>query len=85
MAPKDQDAIHEKVESFTDTNMTGWIVMWNTLVNPLELLVRGSKNISGHPPSFMTTKCHHRKLWHCREGRPEPLQMDQRSIIHKGK
>ena len=50
MAPKDQDAIPKKVESFTDTNVTGWRVMRNTLVNPLELLERGSKNISRHPP-----------------------------------
>ena len=49
MAPKDQDANQKKVESFTDTNVTGWRVMRNTLVNPLELLVRGSKNISRAP------------------------------------
>ena len=55
MAPKDQDAIQKKVESFTDTNVTGWSVMRNTLVNPLELLVRGSRNISRHPAPFMTT------------------------------
>ena len=43
MAPKDQDAIQKKVESFTDTNVTGWSVMRNTLMDPLELLVRGSR------------------------------------------
>ena len=55
MAPKDQDAVQKKVESFTDTNVTGWSVMRNTLVNPLELLVRGSRNISRHTSPFMTT------------------------------
>ena len=55
MAPKDQDVIQKKVESFTDTNVTGWSVMRNTLVNPLELLVRDSRNISRHPLPFMTT------------------------------
>ena len=55
MAPKDQDAIQKKVESFTGTNVTGWNVMRNTLVNPLELLERGLKNILRHPPSSMTT------------------------------
>ena len=54
MAPKDQAAIQKKVGSFTDTNVTGQSVMRNTLVNPLELLVRGSRNISRHPPPFMT-------------------------------
>ena len=54
MAPKDQDAIQKKVGSFTDTSVTGWSVIRNTLVNPLELLVRGSRNISRHPPPFMT-------------------------------
>ena len=29
--------------------------MRNTLVNPLDLLERGSKNISRHPPPSMTT------------------------------
>ena len=46
----------KNVESYTDTNVTGWSVMRNTLVNPLEPLVRGSKNISRHPPLFMTIK-----------------------------
>ena len=55
MAPKDQDAIQKKVESSTDTNVTGWSVMGNTLLNPLEHLGRGSKNISRHPPPSMTT------------------------------
>ena len=56
MAPKDQDAIKKKVGSFIDTNVTGWSVMRNTLVSPLGPLVRGSKNISRHPPLFMTIK-----------------------------
>ena len=56
MAPKDQDAIQKKVGSSTDISVTGWSVMRNTLVNPLEPLVRGSKNISRHPPPYMTTK-----------------------------
>ena len=55
MAPKDQDTIQKKVESYTDTNVTGWSVMRNTLVNPLEHLERGSKNISRHLPPSMTT------------------------------
>ena len=53
MAPKDQDAIQKKVGSFIDTTVTGWSVMKNTLVSPLGPLVRGSKNISRHPPLFM--------------------------------
>ena len=36
MAPKDQDAIQKKVGSSTDNSVTGWSVMRNTLVNPLE-------------------------------------------------
>ena len=56
MAPKYQDAIQKKVGSSIDTSVTGWSVMRNTLVNPLEHLVRGSKNISRHPPPYMTTK-----------------------------
>ena len=55
MAPKDQDDIQKKVESSKDTNVAGWSVMRNTLVNPLQLLERGSKNISRHPPPSMTT------------------------------
>ena len=34
-----------KVESSTDTNVTGWIVMRNILESPQELLVKGSRNI----------------------------------------
>ena len=55
MAPKDQDTIQTKVESYIDTNVAGWCVMRNTLVNPLEHLERGSKNISRHLPPSMTT------------------------------
>ena len=55
MAPKDQDTIQKKVESYTDTNVTGWSVMRNTLESPLEHLERGSKNISRHLPPSMTT------------------------------
>ena len=55
MAPKDQDTIQKKVESYTDTNVTGWNVMRNTLESLLEHLERGSKNISRHLPLFMTT------------------------------
>ena len=55
MAPKDPDTIQKKVESYTETNVTGWSVMSNTLVNPLEHLERGSKNISRHPHPSMTT------------------------------
>ena len=50
MAPKDQDTIQKKVGSYTDTNVTGWSVMRNTLESPLEHLERGSKNISRHLP-----------------------------------
>ena len=39
----------KKVGSSIDTNVTRWSVMRNTLVNPLEPLVRGSKNISRAP------------------------------------
>ena len=46
----------KKVGSSTDISVTGWSVMRNTLVNPLEPLVRGSKNISRHPHPCMTTK-----------------------------
>ena len=55
MAPKDQDTIQKKVESYTDTNVIGWSVMRNTLENPLEHLERGSKNTSRHLPPYMTT------------------------------
>ena len=55
MASKDQDAIQKKVESSTDTNVTGWSVMRNTLVNPLELVERGSRNMSRHPLPSKTT------------------------------
>ena len=46
----------KKVGSSTDISVTGWSAMRSTLVNPLEPLVRGSKNISRHPPPYMTTK-----------------------------
>ena len=55
MAPKDQDTIWKKVESYTDTNVPGWNVMRNTLESPLEHFERGSKNISRHLPIFMIT------------------------------
>ena len=61
MAPKDQDTIQKKVESYTDTNVTGWSVMRNTLESHLEHLERGSQNISRHLPPSMTTfniTCH---------------------------
>ena len=61
MAPKDQDAIEKKVGSSTDINVTGWSVMRNTLVNPLEPLgerikehlkapspIYDHQNITGH-------------------------------------
>ena len=38
MAPKDQDTIQKKVESYTDTNVTRWNMMRNILENPLEHL-----------------------------------------------
>ena len=90
MAPKDQDTIQKKVESYTDTNVTGWNVMRNTLESPLEHLERGSKNISRQLPLFMTTlhhwsQCYHGKFQYSGEGRSDPLQMDKRSLVHKGK
>ena len=39
-----------KVESYIDTNVTGWNVMRNTLESPREHFERGSKNTSRHPP-----------------------------------
>ena len=54
MAPKDQDTIQKKVESFIDTSVTEWNVMRNTLESPQEHLERGSKNTSRHPPLYMT-------------------------------
>ena len=91
MDPKDHDIIQKIVEPFTDINVTGWSVMRNTLVNPLEHLERGLKNISTLPPLSMITpnitvlQCHHGKCQYCRKGRPEPLHMDKRNIVHKGK
>ena len=41
-----------KVESSTDTNVTGWIVMRNILESPQELLVKGSRNIWNPPPIY---------------------------------
>ena len=55
MAPKDQDTIQKKVESYTDTNVIGWSVMRNTLKSPLEHLKRGSKSTSRHHTPYMTT------------------------------
>ena len=65
--------------------------MRNTLVNPLEHLERGFKehlkapspiydhfNITGYNVIMENFSI-------VGEGRPEPLQMDERSIIHKGK
>ena len=54
VAPKDQEIIQKKVESYIDTNVTGWNAMRNTLESPQEHFERGSKNISRHPPQYMT-------------------------------
>ena len=54
VAPKDRDTIQKKVESYIDSNVTGWNAMRNTLESPQEHLERGSKNISRHPPQYMT-------------------------------
>ena len=54
MAPKDQDTIQKKVESSTDTSVTGWNAMRNTLESPQDHLERGSKNTSRHPPLYMS-------------------------------
>ena len=43
-----------KVESYIDTNVTGWNAMRNTLDSPQEHLENGSQNISRHPPQYMT-------------------------------
>ena len=43
-----------KVESYIDTNVTGWNVVRNTFESPQEHLERGLKNISRHPPQYMT-------------------------------
>ena len=45
MAPKDKDPILKKLESYTDTNVTGWSVMKNTLGSQQEILQRGLRNI----------------------------------------
>ena len=55
MTPKDKDPTRSKVESSTDTNVTGWIVMRNKLESPQELLVKGSRNIWNPPLPYMTT------------------------------
>ena len=44
MAPKDKDPILKKVESYIDTNVTGWIVMMNILESQQEILKRGLRN-----------------------------------------
>ena len=44
-----------KVESSTDTNVTGWIVIRNILESPQECLVKGSRNIWNPPLPYMTT------------------------------
>ena len=54
VAPKDQHTVQKIVESYIDTNVTVWNVMRNTLESPQEHLERGSKNISRHPPQYMT-------------------------------
>ena len=43
--PKTKIQYRSKVESSRDTNVTGWIVMKNTLKSPQELLEKGSRNI----------------------------------------
>ena len=45
MAPKDKDLYRRKLESSTDTNVTGWSVKKSTLKSPQKLLEKGSKNI----------------------------------------
>ena len=53
VAPKDQDTIQKKSGViYTDTNVTGWSVMRNTLESPQEHLERGSKNISSTLPNI---------------------------------
>ena len=55
MAPKDQDAIQKKVESFTGTNVTGVECDEEYIGESSRTFWRGSKNISRHLPPFMTT------------------------------
>ena len=52
VAPKDQDSIQIRVESYIDINVTGWNVMRNILESPQEHLERGSKNIKSTLPNI---------------------------------
>ena len=46
MTPKDKDPVlKKKVESYIDSNATGWSVMKSILGSQLEILGRGLKNI----------------------------------------
>ena len=50
--PKTKIQSRSKVESSTDINVTGWIVMRNILESPQELLEKGSRNIWNPPPIY---------------------------------
>ena len=50
VATEDKDHIFKKVESYTDTNVTGWSVMKNILECLLEHLERGSRKSKGPSP-----------------------------------
>ena len=55
MAPKDQDAIHNKSGIiYIYITVIGWSVMRSILLNPLELLMRGLRKILRHPAPSMT-------------------------------
>ena len=54
VAPKDKNPILKRVDSYTDTNVTGWSVMRSILGNLPEHLERGSKNIKRPLPQYLT-------------------------------
>ena len=53
IAPKDNDHILKKVESYIDIFVIGWSVIRSTLGNQQELLLKGSRNIKRLPPLYM--------------------------------
>ena len=54
MAPKDKHPLLKKVGSYIDISVTGWIVMMSILGSQLEILERGTRNISRSHPPYMT-------------------------------
>ena len=53
--PKTEILSSRKVESYTDINVTGWIVMRSILESQQEILKRGKRNILRPHPPYMTT------------------------------